>query len=482
MSLFEIRYPSSSSGTGFTDLAIAKFNGTTGTIQNSGITIDANNNIVLPTTTAGATTGILYKGSVRFLHNYRSTGTTGDNIFIGLNSGNLALTGSSGTFSSNNIAIGSNCLLSLTTGSGNVAVGVNAGTLITTGGENFAMGNSSLTKMTTGSSNTAIGSLSARYATGNNNTALGNAALQGVSGSSTHTKCVAVGTNALTAVTTGGSNTASGYASGTAINSGTNNVLYGYQSGDVLTTGGSNIVIGYDIDPTGATVSNELNIGGVIFGINMYSASSTGRIGINQTAPTARFHLPAGATGASLAPMKLTTGSLQTTAEAGAVEYANEQLYFTPVSLRKEIVLREATRTTSAFNKTSDTTLANVTSLVGNAGAGKIYKFKACLHINCGTTGGMKVAMAGTCTATSITFQVLSHAITTGTQAITGGRINALATSVGVAGNDSYYCVIEGVIAVNGAGTLTVQFAQNVSNGTASSVLEHSTFIVENIL
>ena len=40
---------------------------------------------------------------------------------------------------------------------------------------------------------------------------------------------------------------------------------------------------------------------------------------------------------------------------------------------------------------------------------------------------------------------------------------------------------IEGTITVNAAGTLTVQFAQNTSNGTPSIVKRGSTFIVQDM-
>jgi hypothetical protein len=57
-----------------------------------------------------------------------------------------------------------------------------------------------------------------------------------------------------------------GYQAGFSTTAGNYNILLGYRAGDVITTGSYNIIIGYDIDPTGATVSSELNIGGVIFG------------------------------------------------------------------------------------------------------------------------------------------------------------------------------------------------------------------------
>lgn len=49
----------------------------------------------------------------------------------------------------------------------------------------------------------------------------------------------------------------------------------------------------------------------------------------NIATQTAYLHLPAGTTAASTAPLKLTTGSLNTTAELGAIEYDGNRLYAT---------------------------------------------------------------------------------------------------------------------------------------------------------
>jgi len=238
---------------------------------------------------------------------------------------------------------------------------------------------------------------------------------------------------------------------------------------------------------TGATDNAILRAdgaGGVTTQGSVVIIDDTGRIGI-QTTPTASIHIKAGTTAASSAPIKMNTGSLMTTGEAGAIEFLTDQIYFTQTtnSLRKQISLKESIRVASIFSKTNDSTLANVTGLTANLAAGNSYNFRATLHLNADTVGGFKVGIAGTATASSITYQVLAHAITTGTQALANGRINALASSVSLAGNDSYFVQIEGVIICNAAGTLTVQFAQSVATpATTSSVLVHSTFIVENIL
>lgn len=55
----------------------------------------------------------------------------------------------------------------------------------------------------------------------------------------------------------------------------------------------------------------------------------SGNIGFGLTAPTAYLHIKAGTATAGTAPLKLTSGTLNTTPEAGAIEYDGTNLYFT---------------------------------------------------------------------------------------------------------------------------------------------------------
>jgi hypothetical protein len=80
--------------------------------------------------TTGASVGVIYMGTNRFLHNY---GTF--NIFLGVNSGNFTMTGLGG----------------------NSAFGYASLSFNTTGNWNSAFGNGSLNSNTTGNNNTAIG-------------------------------------------------------------------------------------------------------------------------------------------------------------------------------------------------------------------------------------------------------------------------------------------------------------------------------------
>lgn len=129
----------------------------------------------------------------------------------------------------------------------------------------------------------------------------------------------------------------------------------------------------------------------------------------------------------------------------------------------------------SDFSKTSDTTLANITGLTFTTASGGIYRFMARLFISTGA-GGSKVAISGTNTATDIlyftdfrTATVTEHALSTALDEAEGET----ATHIMI--------LIEGYIDVNEGGTLTVQYAQNASSGTAATVLAGSWFEVDKI-
>lgn len=87
-------------------------------------------------------------------------------------------------------------------------------------------------------------------------------------------------------------------------------------------------------DATGTTTplthSNRLVING------------SGNVGIGTAAPTAALHLKAGTATANNAPLKFTSGTNLTTAEAGAMEYSGTVLSFSPsAGVRKEIAFTD---------------------------------------------------------------------------------------------------------------------------------------------
>jgi hypothetical protein len=83
--------------------------------------------------------------------------------------------------------------------------------------------------------------------------------------------------------------------------------------------------------------------------------ATNGNIGIGQTSPTARLMLPAGTATASTAPLKFTSGTLNTTAEAGAIEYNNTFRVTNSDAIRRHIVTApNTTKVTASAPYTND--------------------------------------------------------------------------------------------------------------------------------
>ena len=150
----------------------------------------------------------------------------------------------------NNINIGPGTLENTTTlGLRNVAIGFQAMQDNTDGDENTAVGYWALRKNTTGIDNTAFGRGALHNSvTGNNNVAIGKSA---------------------------------GFSF-----TGTQSTFLGSLAGSNANSGSGNILIGYNAQPTDSTISNQLNIGGAIYG-----DLSAGNVGIGATDPSTTLDL-----------------------------------------------------------------------------------------------------------------------------------------------------------------------------------------------
>lgn len=209
---------------------------------------------------------------------------------------------------SNNIALGESALYTNVSGSDNVAIGQYALQRVTVS-ENVGVGKFSMYGLTTGIENTGLGTGSLqRNVTGQGNVGVGYVAGYGVAGA-TYNYNTLIGDRAGYGLNTGGDS----------------NTLIGYKAGMSITTGSKNIIIGQNLDAPTPTTSNYLNIGGTLKGDTFNK-----RIGIDTIdTPTAKLHLPAGGASANSAPLKLTSGTVLATPEAGAIEFDGTNLYFT---------------------------------------------------------------------------------------------------------------------------------------------------------
>lgn len=138
-------------------------------------------------------------------------------------------------------------------------------------------------------------------------------------------------------------------------------------------------------------------------------------------------------------------------------------------------------RVSTQFDKTSNTTLSAITGLSATLVAGKTYEFRIVLHVTAGASGGVKFDLnGGSASATSLIANYILVDNSLNTNAITS-RQTTLAGSAGNTGITSGILNIYGTITVNAAGTFIPEFAQNVSNGTTSSVLVGSYMVITQI-
>lgn len=127
---------------------------------------------------------------------------------------------------------------------------------------------------------------------------------------------------------------------------------------------------------------------------------------------------------------------------------------------------------------TASTTLQDDNHLTVSLLASSIYAFRAFLFFNtAGAAPGFKAALNGTAGVTSLKAQVSIYDDTT--NALTSyNRWTAFAAATGsvpTAGNNS--CVIEGTIETSTAGTLLIQWAQNVSDAANTTVQRNSNLL-----
>lgn len=238
-----------------------------------------------------------------------ATAGGGSNTFVGYQAGASTTAGTSNvaigdfalqlnTTGINNMAIGSQSL-QLNNGTANVGLGFQTLGNNSSGASNMAIGYTALLTNTTGSYNIGIGDSAVTFNdTGTDNVGIG---FQTLGQALESTSSVAIGTKAGYGTTTyqGQGNVFIGYESGFKIGQAANyNTLLGYQSGFNLANGSSNIGIGQNIDFAKKLGSQQLDIGNVLFGSNMYSGTSAsnipvadGSIGVGTSSPGAQFSI-----------------------------------------------------------------------------------------------------------------------------------------------------------------------------------------------
>ena len=219
-----------------------------------------------------------------------ATGETG-NIAIGQDAMSSAVEGASGTVD-NNIAIGSNALYGGTMSSTNalkenIAIGKNAmgntGTNPQTG--TVAIGHQALEALTSGARNTAVGYQSMDGLTvGEDNVSFGYGALGGASTASENKRNVAIGSSAMSGTNAGAAqNIAIGYAALDNNLSATadNNTAIGFDALGALDDGNSNVAVG---NFAGDTIEDGIENTLIGYGARTDDASAINQIVIGRAA------------------------------------------------------------------------------------------------------------------------------------------------------------------------------------------------------
>ena len=109
------------------------------------------------------------------------------------------------------------------------------------------------------------------------------------------------------------------------------------------------------------------NVGGSPTIANFVTILNSGNVGIGTTSPSAYLNIKAGTASASTAPFKLTSGTLNTTAETGAMEYNGTNLSFVPTGTLRENVFtgaRGSVTLTAGTTTTVTVTQAKTTSTI----------------------------------------------------------------------------------------------------------------------
>ena len=152
---------------------------------------------------------------------------------------------------------------------------------------------------------------------------------------------------------------------------------------------------------------------------------NAGRTGLLQATPTAYLHLGAGTVTASTAPLKFTSGTNLTSAEAGAVEFDGTRLYVTS-SVPTRQTLAFFTDKLSVFAATTSAELAGVVSDETGSGA-----------LVFANTPTLVTPVLGVATATSINKLTITAPATSAVLTIADGKTLTASNTLTFTGTDS---------------------------------------------
>ncbi len=312
-------------------------------------------------------------------------------------------------------AVGFGALSALTTGTENTAVGYNAGaklkaqvgyTLLgygacpncTSGGSTVALGSDTLNGATGESFDVIIGAgAGGLLSAGKNNVVIGYQALGGGGTGGNRSNNTLIGWDSGLILNAGANNnTLLGYQSGASVTTGTGNILLG-AAPDIgnLTTGNGNILIGFNPFATSPSVSNTLNLGGLVFGTlpatsTAFQLPTSGAIGIGSSSPYAKLSVQTN--NGDTATTLFAIGSSTATATTTLFSISN-----TGLLTGLDFSFRNGT-TTGSLAVTGSTTVASVLNVGGTfngAGLGSCTGGTNALTWSSGSFGCQSISATG---------------------------------------------------------------------------------------
>jgi hypothetical protein len=202
----------------------------------------------------------------------------------------------------------------------------------------------------------------------------------------------------------------------------------------------------------------------------------TGNIGIKTQNPTAALHLPLGTAAANTAPLKFTSGTVQTTAEAGTAEYDGKVFYGTAeasqrgVMPNEQFVILTTNYTTPAganntLKQAFNTTTNGALTVAGNT----TYLFECMLNIASmsATSGNLQFGIGGTAIKTRTNYVAIANKQALGVQTASSHTFGTVATAVVITASNTTqtgYAFIRGSLVIGTGGTIIPSIALSVAN------------------
>lgn len=195
---------------------------------------------------------------------------------------------------------------------------------------------------------------------------------------------------------------------------------------------------------------------------NLVIKGSTKNVGIEVASPSAALHLPAGTATASSAPLKFTSGTNLTTAEAGAVEYDGKLEYFTPAGTARALTLNSY-----YYRKNTSTVL---TSATGNQA---VLGLTNGVTLQANTLYEVEGEFELTTTGTTSHTEAMGFVLTTATVSGMGVTINRLAANTTSSALGGYLASVTPVVvtgALTTAQTVTYRIKGAIGISTAGQI------------